>query len=201
MRSPDYLLKSIVIKEGLHKKVNRINCQKYNNLKEGIVYDPVLDQQYMDLLSDYGYASMLEAKRINHASYTRIKRLKDRIMSYLSMGQCIFITLTFRPSALKETTEKQRRIDVSRFLKSVSQYYVANIDYGVDDRFTKREHYHALVVSDWVDGKWKHGRIHRERVRLNEESTDKKISKYISKLTNHAIKDSTKRCCYIYSRG
>ena len=201
MRSPDYLLKSIVMKEGLHKKVNRISLQKYNNKKDGIVYDPILDQQYMDLLSEYGYASMLEAKRINHASYYRIKRLKDRIISYLSMGQCIFITLTFRPSALKVTTERQRRIDVSRFLRSVSQYYVANIDYGVDDRYTKREHYHAIVVSDWVDGKWKHGRIHREKVRLNESDTDKKISKYISKLTNHAIKDSTKRCCYIYSRG
>ena len=197
--SPDYLLKSLVIESGLHKKLNAISYQRYANLKDGIVVDPVLDQQMLDLVCEYGHASMLEAKRINNASYKRVERLRDRIYSFLCMGKCKFVTLTFDPETLDNTSVKTRRQYVSRFLKSISDYYVANIDYGIDDRYTHREHYHAIVVTDWTDEKWEHGFYKYETCDFRDRSSTI-MAKYVNKLTNHAIKESTKRCCYIYYR-
>ena len=78
--------------------------------------------------------------------------------------------------------------------------YVANIDYGSKN---KREHYHALINCDKVDFKsWrKYGNINAKRVRNKDIESDKtKLSKYIAKLSNHAIKETTKRSCLIYSR-
>jgi hypothetical protein len=78
--------------------------------------------------------------------------------------------------------------------------YVANIDYGAKN---KREHYHALINCDKIDfSNWrKYGNINAERVKNKDIESDKiKLSKYIAKLSNHAIKETTKRSCLIYSR-
>ena len=115
-------------------------------------------------------------------------------------GSCIFLTLTFNDDTLRNTTEKQRRVAVSRYLKQYGCMYVANIDYGSKN---KREHYHALINCDKVDFKsWrKYGNINAKRVRNKDIESDKnKLSKYIAKLSNHAIKETTKRSCLIYSR-
>ena len=141
-----------------------------------------------------------ECEKINHAYYERIKRLKNRVASILLNGSCIFLTLTFNDDTLRNTTEKQRRVAVSRYLKQYGCMYVANIDYGSKN---KREHYHALINCDKVDFKsWrKYGNINAKRVRNKDIESDKtKLSKYIAKLSNHAIKETTKRSCLIYSR-
>lgn len=140
-----------------------------------------------------------EAIKINKASYNRVSRLRNRIGTYLVRyrNNCVFLTLTFTDETLKSTTQETRKKYVSRYLKSQSKFYVANIDFG---KKNKREHYHALVVGKCDYKPWhKYGGIKGELVKTGDK-TDLKISKYISKLTNHAIKETTKRCAIIYSR-
>lgn len=201
-RNIDYKLKSDVMKVNLHRDIKKVDYEDFclRCLKEdyGIIAKNKYEDDYTTLLFKYGSKWIKEARKINYASYKRINRLRDRITTYLSLGQCIFATLTFRDDVLQNTTEKQRRVMVSRYLKGCAQKYVANIDYGNDDRYSHREHYHALVVTDFIDDVWDYGFTWFERIhRTNSETS---IAKYISKLCNHAIKDSTKRACYIYSR-
>lgn len=196
-RNPNYKLKGVIIEEG-----DQVIVHKYDNLdykKVSFLEGLTIERDYMDLQLSLGKQYILECRRINIAYFSRKKRLKDRVNDLLHRGTCIFVTLTFRDDVLVSTTEETRRKYVQRYLKEKSDYYVANIDYGVDDLYTHREHYHALLVSDFVERSWEYGFALHERVRTS--SNPKVIAKYISKLTNHAIKASTKRCCYIYSRN
>ena len=141
-----------------------------------------------------------EVIRINHADLERALRLKKRISSMLENGSNLFLTLTFNDDTLNSTTQKERRVAVSRFLKSFGVPYVANIDFG---KLNGREHYHAVLNTDNIDLKsWrKYGNINVERIKSkNLSRASSKISKYVSKLTNHSIKTTTQRQALIYSR-
>ena len=141
-----------------------------------------------------------ECKKINHAFHGRTKRLQDRVRAMLLGGDCLFLTLTFSDSTLSSTNEKQRRVAVSRYLKSFNARYVANIDFG---KTNHREHYHAIINTGLVDySLWrKYGNINGEKIRNKDIENDcKKLSKYVAKLSNHAIKETTHRSCLIYSR-
>lgn len=196
--SIDYIYKSNILKTDLCKRINAIDKKTYLNHLDGIIQDYDLDNKYFDLCLEYQYKDIVEARKINTSSYKRVKRLNKRIETYLQSGQCIWLTITFNDTTLSNTSEKTRRRYVSRFLKSVSTSYLANIDYG---KTTEREHYHAVVLCDFVDPKcWSYGFIYTERIK-NHINAPVKLSKYVSKLTNHAIKESTKRNVYIYSRN
>ena len=198
MSSPDYKLKSEVMKLQLHKKIGYIDRCDFLKARDGVVVDKDIDDKYFQLCLDYDFKLIKEGRKINQASYRRSNRLKDRITGYMRTGQCIFVTLTFTDEVLNNTSESTRRQYVSRYLKSISNCYVANIDYGVDDRYTHREHYHAVIMIDYINVRWKYGFSWFEKI--HKTSSEKKLAKYITKLCNHAIKESTKRCCYIYSR-
>lgn len=171
---------------------------------------PILRRENNDLMSsidlmnycrDNGLLMPLkECYRINDASYKRTKRLKERIQSMLLNGCCLFLTLTFNDDTLSNTTEKQRRVFVVRYLKSFGCSYVANIDFGKENH---REHYHAVINTDRIDYSYwhKYGAIDGEKIRNKDIRSDKtKLAKYICKLSNHAIKETTKRNSLIYSR-
>ena len=141
-----------------------------------------------------------ECKRINHAWDSRVMRLRKRINAMLLRGSCVFLTLTFNNHTLNTTTPKERRIFVSRFLKSCECMYVANIDFGGE---RNREHYHAIACVDKVclNGWRKYGNINVERIRNKSIHNDtSRLAKYVSKLSNHAIKETTQRSALIYSR-
>lgn len=198
-----YKFKAKVIASGLCTRIKKYDKSQAIKYLEGIV-DHDIESQYFDDLNVYGLAFMDEARKINDASYHRVKRLRKRIVRYLNMGVCTFLSLTFDDEKLNSTNVQTRRKLVSMFLKSISTYYVANIDFGVDDMYTHREHYHAICVGNirHVDTKWWQdhcGYTWVETIRHGVDD-DKVLAKYISKLTNHAIKDSTKRQFYIYSR-
>ena len=143
--------------------------------------------------------------RIWKSNKDRKRRLKERVQKIISSSRAQFLTLTFNNKFFeRETTEETRRLYVSRFLKEQCSQYVANIDYG-DER--NREHYHALVVpkgerinyapyTAFFDG----SRIYAENVSVSGKS-EISISLYISKLTNHALKESGRYKRLIYSRG
>ena len=114
----------------------------------------------------------------------------------LESGECLFLTLTFTDATLGKTTEDTRRQAVRRYLKSFGVPYVANIDYG---KKNGREHYHAVIQTDHVDyAAYTYGAINGERIRSAEDYV--KLSKYVAKLTNHAIKQTNKRQVIIYSK-
>lgn len=139
-----------------------------------------------------------EAKRINNASYHKTKRLKSKIIDMLTSGSCIFLTLTFTNDVLNKTNKDTRKKYIIRALKTMSNTYIANIDYGSKK---EREHYHAIVLADKVSqAQWQYGNLDFERVRTNEDTSPVKIAKYITKLTNHAIKETVKQNRVIYSR-
>ena len=209
MANIDYKYKSSILKTDLCKRINAIDRQTYFNDIEGIVYDADLDAKYFNLLNEYEYHAIREARKINRATFYRVRRLKERITNMLNSGHCIFCTFNFSDEVLSSTTQDTRKQYVRRYLKGFNCKYVANIDFGSNHVYkdrngherqaTAREHYHALVQIDKLPLKWPYGYQWLEHVRVRNKS-DIKLSKYISKLTNHAIKETTKRTCLIYSR-
>lgn len=188
---PNYKLKSEVLKTDLPLRIKKLDYL----CRENITYE--ICEELDSLLLQYGGNFIDEARRLNQSFNKRACRLKERIRSYLEMGQCIWLTLTFSEDVLSSTSVDTRRKYVQRYLKSQSDYYLANIDFG---KTTEREHYHAVVLSEHLDkSAWIYGFTWTERIK-NHLTSDTKLAKYVSKLTNHAIKETTKRQCYIYSR-
>lgn len=219
--SIDYQYKSYVLNEhaDLLKKQKRSKLYEYAialKVNEGIVSYALKtkkpDYQPAFCLEQYAISNNLlkelqECEKINKAEYERTKRLKKRVARMLLGGPCVFLTLTFTDNTLAETTQKQRRVAVCRLLKQLNCVYIANIDYGADKTKTMREHYHALVqvasISTDFMRMWrkKYGNIDAKKVRLRDsDTTTTKMSKYIAKLSNHAIKETARRGALIYSR-
>lgn len=194
-------LKQFVLDNNLHKifgKTRRV----FNLMIEG--QEPLNMDLETKLLYCNIYSSILEynplakcCENLNRNRQARTKRLNDKINKMTYLGQCIFVTLTFNDNSLQNTTEVTRRRYVSRYLKEQSDYYIANIDYG---GIGGREHYHAVVFGRLDLEKWhKYGGIDVERIK-SSLSDNLKVSKYISKLTNHAIKNTCKNKRLIYSK-
>ena len=138
-----------------------------------------------------------ECKRISSAHRHRVSKLKGRISFILLSSDCLFLTLTFNDKVLYNTCPQSRRDYVKKFLNSHDCEYVSNIDLGKKNH---REHYHAVVGIDRIDySQWKHGAINGIKIR-NDTDDLTRISKYIAKLTNHAIKETTQRSVIMYSR-
>lgn len=175
------------------------------------------DVEITNVLIDSAPSLFLECNKIVDADKQRKKRLRKRIERIMSKGKAYFITLTFNDETLMNTDEKTRRTYATRLLKSISPDFVGNIDFGKQNG---REHYHFVAYSTLLDDiKYrftkKYGWICSDAVPLAEWSkygfysikscgSDKvdqqKLSWYISKLTNHAIKETTKRSALIFSR-
>ena len=210
----DYAFKSYVLKEHNDllckaRKSSLYDYATYQRDVNGLVL-PILRRNESDLTSvgdlirfckdNDLYDEFLECHKINNANYKKIMRLKERISSILlNTSDCLFLTLTFNDTTLATTSEKQRRVAVSRYLKSFNAPYVANIDFGSKNH---REHYHAIIGVNRIDfSKWCLGAINCERIRNRNIELDKtRLAKYICKLSNHAIKETTKRTSLIYSR-
>lgn len=137
-----------------------------------------------------------EAEKINYAFYKRVKRLKDKIADMLTNGKCLFLTMTFTDDTLAKTSAETRRQYIRKFLKQFDVPYIANIDFGAENG---REHYHAILQCDHIDySLYDYGAINGQKIASVNDNI--KLAKYVSKLTNHAIKETTKRNCLIYSR-
>lgn len=205
----NYQEKSRLLKTDLCKRINAIDKATYLNCKEGIVYDQDVEDKYFALTLDYSLEEIKEGRRINKATYTRRERLRSRILAMLESGHCIWCTFTWKNKVFKTTNEETRRQYVRRHLNSFNCPYIANIDYGSDNEYisrkkqvkkgTQREHYHAIIQIDKLPMKWSFGWEYLEHITI-EEDTTYKMSKYLNKLTNHAIKESARGRTLIYSR-
>ena len=152
---------------------------------------------YEDIENTFDDSILMECKKINKAYYNRLQRLKERVKDIVNSDMAIFLTLTFNDAVLNSTTSETRRQYIKKFLVSLKCKYIANVDFG---KKNGREHYHALIEKDKVDGKtYTYGAINFQRVRRTKDT--EKITKYIAKLTNHAVKETTKRSVIMYSRN
>lgn len=207
---PNYELKAKVLKNGMVEAQRKLSLTYFKQHQEEVAlyengeiieqWKPLNDNEIKiyQLLAQEFPEEWKEAYRVNDASYHRTKRLKERIKTMITSGSCIFLTLTFRNDVLESTSQETRKRYIKRALKTMSDKYIANIDYG---KKNEREHYHAIVLADRVDHTlWKYGNIDFERVRIEQEDSPVKIAKYITKLTNHAIKETVKQNRLIYSR-
>lgn len=126
----------------------------------------------------------------NKARDCRTYRVKKRIQNYVLTGKAIFLTLTFNDVTLNNTNQKTRCRYVKKFLSEQCKAYVANIDFGAKNG---REHYHAVILPelDMIDYfRWTYGAINGKRIHSTEKDL-KKVAKYITKLTSHAVKETT----------
>lgn len=121
--------------------------------------------------------------------WKRVKRLRIRTEQMILSNHAVFVTLTFRDDVFDATTRETRRRYVARFLKSQCKTYVANIDFGEEKG---REHYHAIVDTriNPLEWKKKYGLCNVEKIRPCKNDSVA-CAKYLTKLTSHAIKETT----------
>ena len=184
-----------VKESGIDKKYGKI--QKWSRLGHPEVVQDILDEILnMDpRLITNGRKVFNSDKQKRWRLVGRLKWMDDLRYNALNQNiKIVFITLTFNDEFMVSNNPDSQRQAVTRYLSSQTIYYVANVDYGAKNG---RRHYHAVAL---IDGKidfkpWhkKCGAIQCEQVgkSLKEENQAYRISKYITKLANHALKDGT----------
>jgi hypothetical protein len=194
-------LKRFVLKSELDRDLRHINLNIYTAVKE---QDEVKYRMAQDDLNNFkeqcGEPLFKSVESINNSRYHRIKKVKEKINEVVITGHAVFITLTFTNEILSSTSEITRRRYVARFLKDTCDFFVANQDFGED---FGREHYHAVVSpkNDNLDlSKWVYGFSSQEKVRCTSDDVGA-ISRYVTKLTYHAVKNSASTNRLIYSRN
>ncbi len=212
---PDYALKSkaLAFDEEYHA-IDLMNCIRNFDYKleyHLITWDEFMNSELrkkctVDLHKLYlEFPDLVkECEKILRADWERTRRLKHKIQSMFDEYEnVVFLTLTFRDSYLFNTTAEQRRRSIREFLKRICPdgIYCGNIDFG---KINHREHYHALIscrVSkadiDYYNKNY--GSIDFELV-PNKITDRSRVAIYVAKLTNHAVKETTKRSHLIYSR-
>ena len=190
----------------LCKLYGQIN--KYTNLTADLTY---LER----FKAIYGVDLIKCIETSNYNRYQRLKRFRKYVFWCLNTdGYCLFVTLTFDDEMLSKSFAYRKK-QVQIFLKSCSPYYLANVDFGSKN---EREHYHALLYFPYekeyqsflsrcvlkskgiyISKEWKYW---NEFILCKSGKDDvTRLSKYVTKLSNHAFKDSTKSSTYrtIYS--
>lgn len=163
------------------------NSDKYSEAEQWLYFQ----------LSDPESAKVFnQCEKINKNRYNRTNRVYKFVRPAIRYHDCCFVTLTFSDEAfnLLPTYEKRRRA-VLEFFKPY-KCYMFNVDYGTQNG---REHFHGIVCGfSRIDHKsWKYGvakgRTIKTRFLTNEnDCSDKKLSKYLTKLSLHSTKDSVR---------
>lgn len=226
----DYKFKSEVLKTDIPKLANQISKAIYARfalenwgeiVKSNMDYDTAIEKRCF-LLKNFP-REYEEAEKINLARYKRVARLRKRINAILHNSEFVqFLTLTFSDDTLAKTSPETRRRYVQRFLTELKCDYVANVDFGAKNG---REHYHAVIGGVCDEKEWtKYGFINSLWVKIGDErlrkvpkryetlspdeierrmqeDNEKRLAKYVAKLTNHAIKETTKRSVILYPKS
>lgn len=189
----DYSYKSILLKKesvDLLKSVNRVE-------RELAIHDHWNDYKLRNwLYNSIGCCGVLESIRIENAYRHKLNRLEKRISRIINNTEfACFVTFTFDEKHINSNDESKRKY-VRRWLKKYCTDYVANVDYGEKNG---RIHYHAVVSADskFDCHTWSYGAIKFKTIIRNDT---KKLSQYVNKLTNHALKESATRQVLIYKR-
>lgn len=187
-------IKSFVLENDLDKDWKR--ARRKHNLED----DP---SDYLALMDELGPEVCKVIYGMEQGLWRKRNKVREKVGEIVLSGQAIFLTLTFKDSVLASTSAETRRRYVARFLKKHCLKYAANIDFGDPIKHTGREHYHAIVWAEKIPHKpWaKYGNIDFKRIR-NQDLDLTRTSKYIVKLSRHAMKETCgKTNRLIYSRG
>ena len=130
------------------------------------------------------------------ARYNKISRIKQHFIYMIMKKKNIyFLTFTFNDSYINKCDRTKKDL-IKNLLKEIdfNSFIILNVDYGSQ---TERQHYHCIFGTNKdldlksILDKYYPCYSYTEKIRLDSTSI-KKIPKYINKLSNHAIKDSTK---------
>lgn len=185
------------------KQHKRELFEKYGHI---FTYKTLTEQLVEDFKDCYPVDYILEGIKHLDNCYHRRQRCLDKTTQIVDACEdSYFGTLTFTDEVLNKTNIETRRKYVTRFLKSISNSYLANIDFGDKEKnpqSNEREHYHCLINCEHLPTGWKYGFCKFLKVRRCEEDKQR-VSKYIAKLTNHSLKveRTGKARRLIYSRG
>lgn len=190
--------KAAALRLGLLAKAIKYNSWVNSIQPHGQLLDPITRRALITKFEQKAGMPWSLLMSMKSSKAQRKRRIQKRIQRYIQAGKGAFYTLTFRDDVLASTSEDTRRQYVRRWLSLNFKQYVANIDFG--DK-TEREHYHAVVnLEDGVlPEEWPHG-FHKVQFVAFHGVDDTRISKYMSKLTNHALKQSGQLKRIIYSR-
>ena len=182
-----------VVENGLCKLVKQLSWEVYNNQLQTSVFE---------ILEDSGYSKeeINMAYKVNHSHFNKCNRIKKRILKMEEHKakdnlKMFFATFTFNNETLENNSKESLKTYVRRFLKDYCIDYLANVDYG---KKNGRIHFLAVCIAkdvlpyeEWYEVH-NYGTLKVEYCRLDKEKNEeKKMSKYINKLSLHAIKDTT----------
>lgn len=149
------------------------------------------------------YTPNVDYDKIINARYCKISRIKKRLLYLVSHRKYIyFVTFTFDDELITKC-ERTKLDKIKNCLKSYSDdiLIMMNRDFG---KKNDREHFHCIVGTDknddllhYVDSYYPSRTNVKEVPRVTSDL--KKISKYINKLTNHCVKDTTHRFRMYYN--
>lgn len=205
---PDYALKASVLdlsaKNDILKLRSQVDYAFYLKSQGCLEDESPIPFETASFLNAYFSARFPaewhEAGKINHAKHQRVKRLRAKIQFMLDNFDCAFLTFTFTDFCLDSTSDRSRRKYVQRALNSLDVHYVGNQDFG---KKNGREHYHAVVACVPTDEQlsaWSQYGFYKVKKIRNTKDDVTRLSKYVAKLTNHAIKETNKRSVMLYSR-
>lgn len=184
----DNNFKAFALEVGADKQAKRLRKYAYKLKDSELVLTTMCDIKN-DKLLDCGL-------RLVESAYKKKVRITEKIDALVKEGNAVFITLTFTNTILNKTSVLTRRRYVSRYLRQQSKFYVANVDFSPKKH---REHYHAVVANTCDLSQWRYGFTYAERVRCQDGNTER-VSRYVAKLTNHALKVKQLTTRMIYSR-
>lgn len=190
-----HLLANDLDKIKLFDKAHKLQYIGLKNLREtGETYNLELSEQ---VLATFTKEEAEACYQLNHARYERKVRVKDYTELMLEkFDKVYFLTLTFSDKYINSSDETKRKY-VTRVLKSLTPYYIANVDYGKE---FGRLHYHAIATQPLTQDLWKYGFVNCQEIR--KTSTDcEKVAKYCVKFSNHALKDTNKTQKCLYSKS
>lgn len=138
----------------------------------------------------------IKLERILSARYMKVSRLKKKIVYLMARHKNIyFCTFTFNDYYLNKSERTQKDL-IKRSLYSFDRNikFILNVDYGSKN---ERLHYHGIIATDSDLDLRQFLKLSYpcftscDKVAITTNDI-KRLSKYINKLTNHCLKDSTK---------
>jgi len=153
---------------------------------------------FTERLKKYGPGKAIELDNQSH--YKRYSRIKKKVNEILTYDYTYFFTLTLNDEGLKRDEKYLVRKAKEAF--GSASLYIANEDYGSK---RGRKHFHVLACfneqldytkTNAIGQVWRYGNVDIQPIHTKN---DEAITKYLTKLTNHAVKDTAKKI--IYSRG
>ena len=170
----------------LIKKIIEYNQARYQAYKEGV---------YFEVNKDY--------EKLLNARYCKVSRIKKRVVFlFTNFTYVYFCTFTFYDKFINYCDRSKRDLiksTLNHFSSDIK--YILNVDYG---KKNEREHYHCIVAtnnnSDLRKYLKKQYPFFTSCDRVSTHLKDmKRVSKYLNKLANHCIKDTTKNKRIVYN--